>query len=275
MRLLEEQFIANGYATDFLAHSDYTWDERDDAAEHAFRDGFSNLIVQALETCPHFLSDFLSTENALSQLPPVSFFLHSFDCQTCGVWEPEGYYRTITEYMMFNNNMAGAIGMYNGGWEHQHERAQRIWTPIYLSAQPGEALDPYFFEFFLQMMERSPHYAMGISVLGAHHQVPPVNPASVEESELKHFIMTKRTMFDGTEIGLTLPEEAELSFSIYDIQGRRIACADLDMPSGRQTLTWDWKDANGHDAPCGVYFARIIANGTSLHERSLKVQVLR
>lgn len=275
VRYLEDQYIANAYSTEFLAYSDYTnTTELREAAAEAFGNMGSDLVSQANETSPHYISAFLNENMALSQLPEACFVLHAFDCQTNGVWEqPEDYYTTIVEYMMFNNRMAGAIGMFNGGWGFTHERAATLWAEIHSTIPPETALDPYLFDLFHLMRERNPHYAKGFSVLGAHLQTPPLNPATVEAPLPTSFELTKLTLPNGTAMRLSLPQQADVSFSIYDITGRRLLSHDENMvPPGVHAITWDYRDANGRNVPSGMYFARVAIPG---HVRTVKVSVVR
>jgi hypothetical protein len=71
-----------------------------------------------------------------------------------------------------------------------------------------------------------------------------------------------------TTLDYSLPEPGEISISVYNILGQKVArLFEGEKPAGRYTVTW-----NASDYPSGVYFARLEAGGSS---RSIKMLLLK
>ncbi|NIO27853.1 MAG: S8 family serine peptidase [Candidatus Latescibacteria bacterium] len=63
-----------------------------------------------------------------------------------------------------------------------------------------------------------------------------------------------------TEFSLNLPEDAHVSFVIYNAAGQKVkTLADEDLPAGIRTLTWDGTNEKGVTVPSGIYFYRVIS----------------
>jgi hypothetical protein len=78
-----------------------------------------------------------------------------------------------------------------------------------------------------------------------------------------------------SKVGLRidLPARMRVRLSIYDILGRRVwTVADGELPAGGTELWWDGKDASGHAARSGVYFASLAAAGARM---SVRVPLIR
>ncbi len=75
-----------------------------------------------------------------------------------------------------------------------------------------------------------------------------------------------------TVITLTLPEEQEITLSIFDAAGRKVC----ELLSGRtaesHTVTWDGKDADGYPVASGVYFCTMRTGSISLTRKMLKIR---
>jgi flagellar hook assembly protein FlgD len=66
--------------------------------------------------------------------------------------------------------------------------------------------------------------------------------------------------FDG------LDERAHVDLAVFDVRGRRVATLDHRHQGGTTvtiTATWDGMAAGGRPAPQGVYFVRLVAQGTA------------
>lgn len=60
---------------------------------------------------------------------------------------------------------------------------------------------------------------------------------------------------------------------IYDVMGRRIrSLVDREMAPGATEVTWDGRDQGGAAVGTGMYFARMVAAGTS---RLVRVPLVR
>ncbi len=66
-----------------------------------------------------------------------------------------------------------------------------------------------------------------------------------------------------TTIRFALPNDALVGVRIYDAAGRQVRSIKRNFPAGRQELAWDGRDDAGHDAPNGVLFLAITANGNT------------
>jgi hypothetical protein len=71
-----------------------------------------------------------------------------------------------------------------------------------------------------------------------------------------------------TAISYTLPEQGDVSISIYNLLGQRVATIfEGTQEAGEHTITWD-----ARDFPSGVYFARLEAGG---HSENIKMVLLK
>jgi len=65
---------------------------------------------------------------------------------------------------------------------------------------------------------------------------------------------------DETRVHLVLPGRRNVTVTVHDVLGRRIATlADGSRPSGVHAIRWDGSTDQGGQAPAGVYFVRIVA----------------
>jgi len=61
--------------------------------------------------------------------------------------------------------------------------------------------------------------------------------------------------------------------AIYDVTGRRVTTlVDRTLAAGEYRTNWDGRDARGHAAAAGVYWARLEWDGGSHAERLVHVQ---
>ena len=76
-----------------------------------------------------------------------------------------------------------------------------------------------------------------------------------------------------TDIELSLPAEAAVEAAVYDVSGRRLkSIASGRLRAGTHRLTWDGRDADGHDAPSGVYFVRVDRGAQTEVARIVRVE---
>jgi hypothetical protein len=67
-----------------------------------------------------------------------------------------------------------------------------------------------------------------------------------------------------TTISFTLPENARVKLTIYDINGREIdELENSDLHTGSYVYQWDGKNKRGEFAASGIYFCRLSAAGNS------------
>ncbi|MEW5922678.1 MAG: S8 family serine peptidase [Candidatus Zixiibacteriota bacterium] len=68
-----------------------------------------------------------------------------------------------------------------------------------------------------------------------------------------------------TRIAFTLKSRSQVSLSIYNLLGRRVAeLIDSELPAGSYETSWDGRDRFGNEAAAGVYFYRLEAGQSNL-----------
>jgi hypothetical protein len=76
-----------------------------------------------------------------------------------------------------------------------------------------------------------------------------------------------------TAITFTLKQETHARVAVYGLDGRELAVpAEHAFGAGRQTVTWDGRDARGRALPSGAYVVRVT---TADEAASVKVQLVR
>lgn len=77
-----------------------------------------------------------------------------------------------------------------------------------------------------------------------------------------------------TTIRYELPQEADVTVSIYDVSGRLVAVLlrSERQRLGPHRLTWDGRDAQGGRMASGVYFVRVEASGESAGHKLLLIK---
>jgi hypothetical protein len=58
------------------------------------------------------------------------------------------------------------------------------------------------------------------------------------------------------EFALDLPRDAQVEWSVFDVQGRTVLSQSRMFSAGRATLRWDGQDASGQRAATGIYMVR-------------------
>jgi hypothetical protein len=62
----------------------------------------------------------------------------------------------------------------------------------------------------------------------------------------------------GFQVDFALPQQMEISLTVYDQQGRRVrTLLRASMPAGQHVAEWDGHDESGRLVPCGLYFVRL------------------
>ncbi|MGH7730030.1 MAG: FlgD immunoglobulin-like domain containing protein [Candidatus Eiseniibacteriota bacterium] len=76
-----------------------------------------------------------------------------------------------------------------------------------------------------------------------------------------------------TALPFSLPREGRVRIAIYDIPGRRMrTVVEGSSPAGWHQAAWDLRDEQGHEAPSGLYVARLEAEGTVLTRRLIRTR---
>ncbi len=71
-----------------------------------------------------------------------------------------------------------------------------------------------------------------------------------------------------TSIGFALPTDQEVSLAVFDVSGRLVRpLVNGTLPAGQHDVVWDGRDANGSQAPSGIYLYRLNANGETITRR--------
>lgn len=79
--------------------------------------------------------------------------------------------------------------------------------------------------------------------------------------------------FDRVSVDFGLPRAAEVSLSVYDLAGRRIAVIE-NGPStaGAHHSAWNFRDATGRDVPVGQYILKLRVGGEVLTRRVIRIR---
>jgi hypothetical protein len=76
-------------------------------------------------------------------------------------------------------------------------------------------------------------------------------------------VVSPNPMTDRAEIDYRAMDENPLRLSIVDVGGREVRLlASTSQRPGDHTLVWDGRDADGREAPAGVYYCRLQTGGT-------------
>lgn len=60
-----------------------------------------------------------------------------------------------------------------------------------------------------------------------------------------------------TRFQIHMPAENDLTFAIFDVNGRMVRAMEMKLQSGYHELVWDGKTDQGFDCPTGIYFAHV------------------
>ncbi len=73
-----------------------------------------------------------------------------------------------------------------------------------------------------------------------------------------------------TDIGYEVDLRARVQMVVYDVRGRRVATlVDGVKEGGKHRATWNGRGRGGSPSPAGVYFYRLIVNGTILETKRM------
>jgi flagellar hook assembly protein FlgD len=71
-----------------------------------------------------------------------------------------------------------------------------------------------------------------------------------------------------TTLQFDLPEPVDVTLSVYDVMGRRVATLVQErLPSGSHDITWQGRGQNGQALASGVYFMRLTAGDRTATRR--------
>jgi FlgD Ig-like domain len=110
----------------------------------------------------------------------------------------------------------------------------------------------------------SVHSAMGGTItLQTILSVPPGNPSAVSLGPAR-----PNPAHESAEIPFALPREQQVSLTIFDERGRRVATLiDGIQPPGYHQARWDGRDASGRPVPGGMYFFELRSDARPLSGR--------
>ncbi len=99
-----------------------------------------------------------------------------------------------------------------------------------------------------------------------------VGPPSAVAAGVKLAAPSPNPFRSGTRLAYELPRAARVRLSVHDAQGRQVATlADDAEAPGVHQVSWDGRDAAGHDAPAGFYLVRL----TTAAEAGRATQVVK
>ncbi len=74
-----------------------------------------------------------------------------------------------------------------------------------------------------------------------------------------------------TSISFIVPEDANVTFNVFDLAGRKIVClVDAELTKGQHVIEWNSLDSSNKELPPGVYIGRLVVN-----DRNEKVKMLK
>ncbi|MCA9750634.1 MAG: T9SS type A sorting domain-containing protein [Gemmatimonadetes bacterium] len=101
---------------------------------------------------------------------------------------------------------------------------------------------------------------------------------SVSAPELPGAIVSATPAFPnpfraGTNLQFLLPRASQVSLDVLDATGRRVrSVRNGTLPGGSHQLTWDGRDASGHETAAGVYFLRLRAGSEESVRRVVRLR---
>ncbi|MCK4653658.1 MAG: T9SS type A sorting domain-containing protein [Candidatus Cloacimonetes bacterium] len=73
-----------------------------------------------------------------------------------------------------------------------------------------------------------------------------------------------------TTISYSLPDESEVSLTIYNIKGQKVKeLIKGTQPAGSYNVSWDGKDENGKDITSGIYFYKLRTHNNEITRKML------
>lgn len=94
--------------------------------------------------------------------------------------------------------------------------------------------------------------AMSTSVAGPHG-----------EARMALLAPSPNPFSDESQVSFVLPETGKASLEVFDVTGRRVAVlVDAVLPAGIHHASWDGRDSGGTDCSTGIYFARLVYQGS-------------
>lgn len=91
----------------------------------------------------------------------------------------------------------------------------------------------------------------------------PVELISISPVENGKLMASPNPMSSGTTLRFALPAEAAVSLEVFSADGRRVAIAQQgDFAAGTHSVNWDGRGQDGSPLAGGVYWARLVIDGT-------------
>ncbi|NOT32733.1 MAG: T9SS type A sorting domain-containing protein [Candidatus Eisenbacteria bacterium] len=74
-------------------------------------------------------------------------------------------------------------------------------------------------------------------------------------------------------IDLAMAGAGPAELEVFGVDGRRVRTFFVSPgAAGERSVSWDGRDADGRDAPAGIYFVRLVAGGTAAMRRVVKLR---
>jgi len=129
------------------------------------------------------------------------------------------------------------------------------WRARYRSASPLFPSSPWFGDERVGSTERMLSTAGGLLPVS-------VDPALAAPGPLALAGAAPNPFTQSAALAFTLPRAGRAVLALYDVHGRLVRTVfDGAAPAGRTAAAWDGRDADGHSAPAGAYFTRLVFEG--------------
>jgi hypothetical protein len=105
---------------------------------------------------------------------------------------------------------------------------------------------------------------IAVATIGPENSTSAVAEAAPSSAGVRLSPSRPNPLDPSTTIQFNLPAQASVKLDVFNAAGRLVrSLADEPRAGGRHEIIWDGKDANAERVRSGVYYARLVASGTT------------